>query len=542
MINIIKKILFLTLALLIVFFSGYFLYKSYTAYQNYQIAKESEKYTLFIKNLNTALKKVEQESSLSALYLGTKGDLDFNQLKNIREKTDNGVKNIMKFIKNNPKFSSYSKDIMKLPKNLQYVRSRVDVLSQDYEDILFTYYQNEILNSLLNIIGDSANKLSFGVKSLEKYLISYIEFVKFRNGIEKEKSFISFVITLPKKMDNHDLVLWDKMLAQEIIPKFDNLDSETTKAIREILQPEKFFQLSSNTRVDIARRVNKGHYSTDINRWLENMDEKIKRVENSEQIIFKYLKNKTTNIVLSPKETILYISFSLFLIFLLLSLLSKKKSNKNRRIAIKDILIDDRREINRHLSHSNNMLHINLDLDKKDDDFTQTSHIPPKKIEVSKVNTFNAFKEFNSIVKFFAKATKKDIKLNYHIDPTIPTSCVGDFSKIKQILENLIEYAIKSTKAYDSVEIYINTSAENKKESAVSFKITAPNCYINKEQKQIIMKAFYQKSISLSNQMKSDLILTSKLISSMDGVFGIDSDFKKGTIFLFTLSIKKSTS
>lgn len=547
MINIIKKILFLTLLVLILFFSGYFLYKSYTAYQNYQIAKESEKYTLFIKNLNTALKKVEQESSLSALYLGTKGDLNFNQLKNIREKTDNSVRDIIKFIKNNPKFSSYNENIVRLPKNLQYVRSRVDVLSQDYKDILFTYYQNEISNSLLNVIEDSANKLSFGVTSLKKYLISYVEFVKFRNSIEKEKSFITFIITLPKKMDRDDLVLWDKMLAQEIIPKFNNLNSKTTKTIRQKLQPEKFFQLNFNIRVDIAKGANRGYYSTDISRWLEDMDEKIKRVEKSEDIIFKYLKDKTSNIEFSPKKIILYISFSLSLLFLLLSLLSMKKSNKNRKIDIKNISIDDRREINKHISHSNNMFHSNLNLDKKDNNFTQTPTTLPKtanqsKAEVSEVKTFDAFKEFNSIIEFFSKTTKKDIRLNYHIDPTIPTSCIGDFSKIKEILEYIIEYAIKSTKAYNSVEIHINSSAENEKESAINFKITAPNCYINKKQKQIIMKAFYQKSIPLPNKIESDLILTSKLISSIDGVFGIDSDLKEGTIFSFTLSIQKSTS
>ncbi len=543
MIEIIKKILFFTLILLITSLSGYFFYKSYIAYQNYQIAKESEKYTLFIKNINIVLIKIEQESSLNALYLGTEGNLNFNQLEDMREKTDNAIKNITTLIKKNSKFSQYSEDIVKLSKNLQYARSRVDVLSPDYKDILFVYYQDEIFNSLLNIIKNSANELSFGVESLKKHLFTYVEFINFRNNIEKEKSFITFIISQSKKMDKLDLMLWDKIIAQEIIPNFTNLDEKTTKAIKTKLQLKSFYNLIFKMRVDIAKGANKGNYFTSIDIWHKNINEKIRRVKQSEQLIFKYLKDKSNNIVSSPKEIILYAFVSLFLIFLLLSILSIKKSKNSkitRKKIIKNIPIDDRRESKKHISHTHNMFDTNMILDKKNLKPTQPSL--PVQEEINEIDTFNALKEFNSIVELFVKTTKKDIKLNYYIDPTIPTSCIGDFSKIKKILENIINYALNSTKAYDSVEIHINTNAENKKESAISFKITAPNCYINKEQKQIIMKAFYQKSIPLSKQIKSDLVSTSKLISLMDGVFGIDSDFKKGTIFSFTLSVKKSTS
>lgn len=537
-----KKIINKVILFILIILIGYFTYKSYSAYKSYQVIQKSEKYTVFIKNLNTILRQIEQERSFSAMYLGYEGKTDFNHLETMREKTDSVIGKTTLFIQNNSIFSAYLESLTKLSDNLQYVRSRVDVVSSDYKSILFDYYQDEISSTVLNEIKNSAEKLSLELQDLKKYFFAYIDFIEFRNIIDKERSFIAFILSQSKKMNSSDLVLWDAVLAQEIVPAFDTLDSKIAGGIQAAVQPENFLELSFKMRVEIAKGASSGHYAIGVSRWLESVDEKIKRVELGEQIIYKYLRKEIDNIILSPKEIILNVAVLLFLMFLFLFLLFFKKSHKDTKIDI-DKEKEPVKSINNNISHKKDVFHTDMSFKTK-----QPSKPIPKaedesKVVVNEVESFNAIKEFETTIEYFVdKATGKNIQYNYYIDPTIPVSCIGDLAKIKQILANLINHAIDFTPVYGTINVRIDKIAEKKTESAVKFSVIDSGSYISKEHKHRIMQVFYQKNIiGTKNILKiePDLTLAAEQVFLMDGVFEIESELKKGSVLSFTLALKK---
>lgn len=59
------------------------------------------------------------------------------------------------------------------------------------------------------------------------------------------------------------------------------------------------------------------------------------------------------------------------------------------------------------------------------------------------------------VVLFSARASKKAIQLNYHYDERLPRYAIGDAVRLKQILSNLVNNAIKFTKEEGNVDILI---------------------------------------------------------------------------------------
>jgi len=555
-----KKTILYILIILITALSGYFIYKSFLAYKGYQIVQKSEKYIIFVENLNTILQQIEQEHSSSAMYLGYQGKIDFTDLETIRERTDNTIDKTTLFIQNHPTFSPYLQNLEKLSENLQYVRSRVDVISSDYISILFDYYQDDISASFLNDIKNITEKLSLELDDLKEYLYAYKNFIEFRNNTNKEKSFISFILSASKKMDKEDLILWDDILKNAMIPSFDHLDNKTIKDIETILQPNNFSQLNFNMRVETAKGATSGNYSISVTQWLKSMDEKIKKVKLCEQIIYEYLRKNATGIISSPKEIIFNVSISLFLIFLLILLLIFSNKNQRNEKHFKDAK-EKQKELDKIINHDkiinnnkitkqtiNNVFGTDMSL-------SDTRAVQPAKstalmdnksqLETNEVEIFNIFEEFKYFKYFKDKTIKKNIEYNYYIDSTLPTSCIGDVTKIKQILAKLINHAIDFTPAYGSIKISIDKIAEKKTEYAIKFSVIDSGSYISKEQKLKIKKAFHKKNhtkIKNYNRIESDLTFAGKLILIMGGEIKIESEPKKGSSFSFTLALKKSSS
>ncbi len=301
----IKSLFLFLITTIITLLSGFFIYQSYLSYKSYQIAQNADVYLPYIKNTNEVLKKIEQECALSAFYLAKDAKVDFSQMQSSRDETDNAIKNSTKFIEKSPKFLS----------NLQYVRSRVDVASSDYKDIIFTYYQNELSNTLLKEIDENIKELSFGVSNLKQQLNRYNTLITKRNNISKEKSFITYILTTSKKMDKEDMNFWDKMLSKKEIDKS-----------------------SLNDRVSVTKGITSGNYEIDLKSWLENSNRRIIGVMDNEEKVYNFLISKVINKTSAPQTLIYNVALSLLLLSFLYYLFRLQKINSIKKEFSKDII------------------------------------------------------------------------------------------------------------------------------------------------------------------------------------------------------------
>lgn len=499
------KIIFFTAVTTLIVLSGYFIYQSYLAYQSYKIAQNGDQYIAMIQNKNEALKNIELESTLSALYLADGGKTDFSKIQTARNKTDNALQNIKQFKLNNPKFLS----------DLQYARSRVDVISSDYKDILLSYYQDEISNTLLKEIQNNLQTLALGVDDIKTKIVTYNTFINYRNRISRENSFIAYIITRAQKMDTQDLLLWDNLLAH------NQVDSEFKNLAK----------LNFQTRVGVVRGITTGNYEITTKEWLANNDQKITAIVQSENNMYEDILSYISNETLYPKIMMHNIAITLLLIFALLFLVHLQKnsitSNRSKRIKNKT-----------HSDYTNE----NLSLPKETpaDNSIETPSKP-----ILDASAYNPLEKCDSFTQeFIEEASEKKLEVDYYIDPTIPTYAIGDFNKIEQALDNLIHYIINTSRKKDIIQFRIDNIAQNAMESAIRFAIRGHRKSFTKEETRIIYDYQYshfqqEKVNSKLGGIKSNLEQVNKIISSINGEFKIEKNPTKGTDFFIIVNLKK---
>ncbi len=153
-------------------------------------------------------------------------------------------------------------------------------------------------------------------------------------------------------------------------------------------------------------------------------------------------------------------------------------------------------------------------------------------------------KEFlNSIYNdLLISGNSKGLEVSYYLDPSLDCRVIGDKLRLKQILDNLINNAVKFTEeGYISFRI-TKISSDN---DYVKIKIAVKDTGIGIEEsfKEKLFSNFNQGDISLSKRYKGTglgLAISKQLATLMSGNISFESTVGQGSTFLFTCEFKKS--
>ncbi len=175
---------------------------------------------------------------------------------------------------------------------------------------------------------------------------------------------------------------------------------------------------------------------------------------------------------------------------------------------------------------------------------------------------FNLKERLADIINFFQlQIINKDLKLSLIYDDSIPQRLIGDFHKIRQILNNLIGNAIKFTESGQIQLIVTKNSGLYREITSESFKKNnqglADNKYqnicqlifevkdtgigIRAEDQAQIFKSFFQAESSPSRHYAGTglgLAICEQLVQLMNGKIGVESEFGKGSKFWFTINLE----
>ena len=181
-------------------------------------------------------------------------------------------------------------------------------------------------------------------------------------------------------------------------------------------------------------------------------------------------------------------------------------------------------------------------------DILDYSKIEANQLELEYI-TLDIFKEIDDVIKLLnLKAKSKGLKLSREITSDVPQFFIGDPLRIKQILINFCNNAIKFT-SKGFVHIDVSLVEKHKKTIVLKFEVKDTGIGITKENQQKLFKEFSQVDASTTRKFGGTglgLSISQKLAKMMDGDVGIESEFGKGSTFWFTakfeLSDKKNDS
>ncbi len=134
------------------------------------------------------------------------------------------------------------------------------------------------------------------------------------------------------------------------------------------------------------------------------------------------------------------------------------------------------------------------------------------------------------------RAHQKGLELNCDIKPDVPERIIGDPTRFRQIIINLVGNAIKFT---DQGEIVVRAELESHQGDAVSlhFEISDTGIGIAYEQQQRIFDAFTQADGSSTRKYGGTglgLTISKKLVEMMHGRIWVESQMGKGSVFHLT--------
>ncbi|MEH1827029.1 MAG: ATP-binding protein [Nostoc sp.] len=141
-------------------------------------------------------------------------------------------------------------------------------------------------------------------------------------------------------------------------------------------------------------------------------------------------------------------------------------------------------------------------------------------------------------------AREKGLKLTFLDTPEIPTTIVGDITRLRQVLINLISNAIKFTET-GSIEISviirknsdINHSAANTDQ--IQFSVKDTGIGIPRDRLERLFKAFSQVNSSITRQYGGTglgLAICKQLSELMGGRIWVESELGVGSTFYFTIA------
>ncbi len=140
------------------------------------------------------------------------------------------------------------------------------------------------------------------------------------------------------------------------------------------------------------------------------------------------------------------------------------------------------------------------------------------------------------------KAHEKNIEFNYFIYRDVPNYITGDHGKVRQILINLCNNAIKFT---EKGEVMVRIIREEEEENKITIKfiVSDTGIGIGKEQMSHLFKPFSQVDGSTTRRYGGTglgLVISKKLAEMMGGTIGVESKEGAGSTFWFTAVFEKT--
>jgi PAS domain S-box-containing protein len=169
-------------------------------------------------------------------------------------------------------------------------------------------------------------------------------------------------------------------------------------------------------------------------------------------------------------------------------------------------------------------------------DILDFSKIESRKLELEEIDFDLRTTMENAAEMLAVKAHKAALELTCHINPDISTALVGDPVRLRQVLVNLTDNAIKFTKEGE-VAIHVENEKEENASAVLHFSVSDTGMGIPLDKVGKIFEGFTQADGSTTRRYGGTglgLTISKQLVEMMGGRIWVESEPGKGSTFRFT--------
>ena len=138
------------------------------------------------------------------------------------------------------------------------------------------------------------------------------------------------------------------------------------------------------------------------------------------------------------------------------------------------------------------------------------------------------------------RAEKKGLAFNLSVDEEIPSKLYGDEIRIRQVMLNIVNNAIKYTKK-GHVDILVTYRKKDGGMIDLVVSVSDTGIGIKEEDKDKVFKSFYRLNEKINRNIEGTglgLHITKRLLAMMDGRITFNSVYEKGSVFTLTVPQK----
>jgi len=426
------------------------------------------------------------------------------------------------------------------------------IYSNNKQKVLFSSYENEILNSdnieFENYILEKF-KNSQQLNTIIKYKSQYLYLIKSDILKSDETGNVNGWIFSGKTITNKSLSNLSKVFNSIEMAKFktEKIDSEIT--------------LSHIKNIKIKTILDN-----------ENLKNIIQFYDDNNFHIFSIITTNTRDIIIQGEKTIITFNLIIDILFLVIFFSIYKyqmiliKNNKLLEVKVKEAISSSKAKDNflASMSHEirtplnsimgfidilrenetnkSNLKYLNIITTSSKlllsiiNDILDFTKIENNMLSIEKI-TFNTKKEFQSVLMLFqSQIDEKNIQLHF-IEENIPKLLEGDSLRINQVITNLLSNAIKFTA--QGKNIYLTIKYKN---NLLLVNVRDEGIGISAEYVENIFKPFTQEDTSTTRKYGGSglgLAISFNLIKKMGGELSLNLTNKIGSEFYFSIPLKE---
>ncbi len=167
------------------------------------------------------------------------------------------------------------------------------------------------------------------------------------------------------------------------------------------------------------------------------------------------------------------------------------------------------------------------------------------KIEAGRMDLVEAPYQLSSLINdinnmILFKAQDKGLKFTVEVDPSIPDELSGDEVRVRQIMTNLLNNAVKYTDK-GSVSLKIRGKKQSDGMLNLTIVVWDTGIGIRPEDREVLFTKFHRLEMERNSTVEGTglgLAISQHLIHLMDGTIDVESEYGKGSIFTVTIRQK----
>ncbi len=540
-----KKTLSFILLLLSLLVFGFGSFKIFQNYRQDQSLSRNDTLFSLLEASTKSLHAITNEQALSAVYLGYGGKTDFNQLEKARKETDDQLKRLQT-LADSKILPDLPRRLSEIGENLQYVRSRIDVVTPEYHNILFDYFQDEIIGSLHKTLKEVIDT----IPSYDNALSLYQESIDFMLTLSQEKSYIAFILGRNKPMNAKELRLWETLLTSY---RFPRKEASTKLGIKLFSDPVAFAESMRTIRIPVVRHASSGNYTISATAWVGHLNSWTDKLSDFEEQIIRDIEYSTEKEDLFYLQPLLYIlvTFGAFVLIVISSRSLFKKGYRPDDYITLDYLKERRSKKEatpkeetatlRSVSKESDSALPLTNIRKEERALNEMdTHYIPKPLQL---HQFNPLEEFRSLIDaLIQESRKRKQKLVYKIDPSLPDSCMGDLQKIVEVVRLPFHYLQQQTSSQNQIDVFFDQVAEKEAKTAIRITVCDHQSHISEKERRLIVRSqFYKKDQHLQYDHSSPLaplFRLAHLVHLLGGELTIDYNTPHGICFVAMIDLE----